>query len=137
MSINSSISLQVTPGGASSANIEVQLFYANSTTGIPILGIQATQDNSVAIPVTPNYVFLPLSTLLFSDASSTGSYYALVISTSVPVNWHSVADAALPQSGTSDVVGNWVRDYPRGKECGIHLSLLKVLCSLDGMHVIS
>ena len=70
------------------------------------------QENGVAIPVLPAYVTVPLSALIFSTASATGTLYALVISVSAEVNWHSVVSNAtlgLPRSGAADVNGSWVR----------------------------
>jgi len=111
MLLISFITPQFSPGGTSSANIMVQLFFANSTTAMPISGIQATQNYDVVIPVVPAYINLPLDTLVFSTAGITGVNYALVISVSSKINWHSVQSTepmGLPTSGISDVTGVWV-----------------------------
>jgi hypothetical protein len=79
--------------------------------GVPVVGLQLTQVAGVSIPVAPAYVKLPLSTLPLSSVA--GVNYALVISFSTPVNWHSVSGNGLPdgrpEDGVATVYASWVR----------------------------
>jgi hypothetical protein len=92
-------------------NIRVQVFTADASSGVPLDGVALAQLNAVPIPISPSYVTLPLSTLLIDAAGALGTHYALVLSFSAPVDWHSVEGITdgQPDAGVASVYGSWVR----------------------------
>ena len=109
-----------------------------TVTGLPLTGFAAGQVFAVSIPASPAYVKLPLSALAFDTSSSRGVNYALVLSASAPVNWHSVDSVApnyLPAAGAASVYGSWSSSDGGGSWTstlpyrGAWLSAIKTICS--------
>lgn len=106
--------------------------------GTPLQGFAASQVFGVAVPAAPAYVKLPLSSLNFDTSGTRGLYYALVLSASAPVNWHSVSSPAtdfVPATGTAAALGSWATADSGASWAtalpyrGAWLVALKALCS--------
>jgi hypothetical protein len=134
----SAVSLALSRVTLSTASITVQLFTADPTTGVPLSGFAATQVVGQAIPGTPGYVVVPLSALQLDTSGSRGTHYALVISASPNITWHSVRSdtpSYLPAQGVASVYGFWASEnagvtwVPAAPYRGIELWAIKRICS--------
>lgn len=107
------------------------------TTGRPISGFAAYNVQNLAIPATPAYAKLPLSLLPLDTSGSRGSFYALVLSSTAAIRWHSVDSLAvnrLPSSGIASVYGSWVSTDASSWSSvlpyrGAWLNAIKTFCS--------
>lgn len=113
-------------------------FLLQPSTGEPIAGFAATQVSAVSVPLTAEYVTLPLTALTFDTSSVRGTAYAVVLSTPDQINWHSVsspAPAYLPTSGVAAAIGSWATPDAGTSWAvaspyrGIWLSAQKKVCS--------
>jgi len=82
-----------------------------ATTGAPAGGFAAAIVPFVSVPALPGYVTLQLNALQFDTSSIRGRAYAIALSSSDTVNWHSTLSASpnyLPVSGLANVTGCWI-----------------------------
>jgi hypothetical protein len=91
----------------------MQVFRAGSVSGIPINGLAITQIADALVSMSPAYLTLQLNGLSIDVSGPLGSRYALVLSFSTPVKWHSLSGYDIahgrPESGIANVDSSWVR----------------------------